>query len=102
MMLGDELRMKNILCYGDSLTWGYDAEALGPASVRGALAERASGRTLADGVHVVEDGLNGRTTAFDDQSGSRGPQWRKRTLPTSLMPRIRRSIWSSSCSARTT
>lgn len=54
-----------MLCYGDSLTWGYDAS--GPS--RHALADRwptvlATG--LGDGAHVVADGLNGRTTASDD------------------------------------
>jgi lysophospholipase L1-like esterase len=57
--------MKTVLCYGDSLTWGYDAAAQG----RHALADRWPSvlqAELGDGVHVVADGLNGRTTAFDD------------------------------------
>lgn len=58
--------MKTVLCYGDSLTWGYDAEG-GPG--RHALETRwpsvlAAG--LGAGVHVIAEGLNGRTTAFDD------------------------------------
>lgn len=57
--------MKTVLCYGDSLTWGYDAEADGrrhpaqdrwPNVLRAALGE----------VEVIAEGLNGRTTAFDD------------------------------------
>ena len=57
--------MKTVLCYGDSLTWGYDAEADGrrhpgpdrwPNVLQAALGE----------VEVIADGLNGRTTAFDD------------------------------------
>ena len=57
--------MKTVLCYGDSLTWGYDAETQGrhryqdrwPSVVQAALG---------DGVEVIAEGLNGRTTAFDD------------------------------------
>ena len=57
--------MKTVLCYGDSLTWGYDAETQG----RHALADRWPSMlqaALGDGVDVVAEGLNGRTTAFDD------------------------------------
>ncbi len=57
--------MKTILCYGDSLTWGY--HALGPS--RHALKDRwpsVMQAELGDVAHVVADGLNGRTTAFDD------------------------------------
>lgn len=57
--------MKTVLCYGDSLTWGYSAEIIG----RHAFADRwpsvlAAG--LGGDVAVVAEGLNGRTTAFDD------------------------------------
>lgn len=57
--------MKTVLCYGDSLTWGYDAETLG----RHALADRWPSvlqQVLGEGVHVIAEGLNGRTTAYDD------------------------------------
>jgi lysophospholipase L1-like esterase len=56
--------MKTVLCYGDSNTWGYlatEGERLGRW-------ERWPGvlqRELGDDVHVIEEGLNGRTTAFD-------------------------------------
>jgi lysophospholipase L1-like esterase len=57
--------MKTVLCYGDSLTWGYDAETQGrhrhqdrwPSVVQTALGQC---------VDVIAEGLNGRTTAFDD------------------------------------
>ncbi|MGN6551268.1 MAG: SGNH/GDSL hydrolase family protein [Pararhizobium sp.] len=56
---------KTVLCYGDSLTWGYDAEGAG----RHAFADRWPS-VLAEGlgpdVTVVAEGLNGRTTAYDD------------------------------------
>ena len=57
--------MKTILCYGDSLTWGYDAASLG----RHALADRwpsVLAAALGEGIEVIAEGLNGRTTAFDD------------------------------------
>jgi lysophospholipase L1-like esterase len=57
--------MKSILCYGDSLTRGYDAASLG----RHALADRWPSvlqAALGDGIEVIAEGLNGRTTAFDD------------------------------------
>ncbi len=57
--------MKTILCYGDSLTWGYNAEGPG----RHALADRwpsVLGAGLGSDVQVIAEGLNGRTTAFDD------------------------------------
>jgi lysophospholipase L1-like esterase len=57
--------MKTILCYGDSLTWGYSA--VGPG--RHAYEDRwptVLQTALADGIRVIAEGLNGRTTAFDD------------------------------------
>lgn len=57
--------MKNVLCFGDSLTWGFDATSGG----RHALEDRwpsALGSALGDDVHIVAEGLNGRTTAYDD------------------------------------
>lgn len=57
--------MKTILCYGDSLTWGYSAEILG----RHALEDRwpsVLASELGEGFQVIPEGLNGRTTAFDD------------------------------------
>ena len=58
--------MRDVLCYGDSNTWGAD-----PAddSRRHSWHERWPGvlqRELGEDVHVVEDGLGGRTTVYDD------------------------------------
>jgi lysophospholipase L1-like esterase len=57
--------MKNILCYGDSNTWGFNAETKGRfhADVRwtGVLKN-----VLGEEYHVIEEGLNGRTTVWDD------------------------------------
>jgi lysophospholipase L1-like esterase len=56
--------MKTILCYGDSITWGYDPrdgsrypfEQRWPGVLQAELAGRA---------RIVEEGLNGRTVATD-------------------------------------
>ena len=57
--------MREILCYGDSNTWGYIPGIGGryPAAVRwtGVLQDR-----LGPAFHVIEEGLNGRTTVWDD------------------------------------
>jgi lysophospholipase L1-like esterase len=74
--------MKTVLCYGDSLTWGYDPQSRS----RHALEDRwpsALAASLGDGVHVVADGLNGRTTVFDDYTGDCDRNG-ARTLPTAL------------------
>src|SRR4051794_11379248 len=61
--------VRTILCYGDSNTWGciplagpepgrrYPPDVRWPGVLR---------RELGDGWWVVEEGLNGRTTVFDD------------------------------------
>jgi lysophospholipase L1-like esterase len=56
---------KTILCFGDSNTWGYNpvnGERFG-RDVR--WPGRLAG-LLGSGYYVAEEGLNGRTTAFDD------------------------------------
>ena len=57
--------MRTVLCYGDSNTWGYDPATRErfPPHVRwtGVLATR-----LGAEYRVVEEGLNGRTTRWDD------------------------------------
>ena len=57
--------MKSILCYGDLNTWGYipGTGERYPHDVRwtGVLKQ-----TLGVGYHVIEEGLNGRTTVWDD------------------------------------
>jgi lysophospholipase L1-like esterase len=57
--------MKNILCYGDSNTWGYAPGA----GVRFSRDRRWPGilqQSLGNTFHIIEAGLNGRTTVFDD------------------------------------
>ena len=57
--------MKTVLCYGDSLTWGYDAETLGRHRFEDRWPSVLQAE-LGGGAHVIAEGLNGRTTAFDD------------------------------------
>jgi len=74
--------MKTVLCYGDSLTWGYDPEN----RARHALEDRWSSvlaASLGEGVDVTADGLNGRTTAYDDMTADCDRNG-ARTLATSL------------------
>ena len=57
--------MKTILCYGDSNTWGFNPRTLdryGPHERWPGVLRDA----LGPGFHVVEEGLNGRTTCFPD------------------------------------
>ena len=75
--------MKTVLCYGDSLTWGYSAE--GPA--RHAHEDRWPNvlqASLGQSVQVISEGLNGRTTAFDDHLASADRNG-ARVLPTLLV-----------------
>jgi lysophospholipase L1-like esterase len=57
--------MKTVLCYGDSNTWGYDpaSKTRFPSDVRwtGVLRQQLGADYL-----VIEEGLNGRTTVWDD------------------------------------
>ncbi|UXN60210.1 SGNH/GDSL hydrolase family protein [Phyllobacterium zundukense] len=57
--------MKTVLCYGDSLTWGYVPDGSGRHALQDRWPEVLQ-TELGTDVHVLADGLNGRTTAFDD------------------------------------
>ena len=73
--------MTNILCYGDSNTWGYDPIRRSRYNelVRWPMALQ---RLLGDSYRVVEEGLNGRTTVSEDPV--EGDKNRIRFLPTCL------------------
>lgn len=64
---GDEGRgaVKTILCYGDSNTWGADP-AGGPRFGHDVRWPGVLRRALGADHHVVEEGLGGRTTVWDD------------------------------------
>lgn len=58
--------MKNVLCYGDSNTWGYNAQI---ENGRHGRWERWTGiaqAILGDNYYLIEEGLNGRTTVWED------------------------------------
>lgn len=57
--------MKSVVCFGDSNTYGYDPSTGDrfPDSVRWTCLLQG---LLGDGYKVIEEGLNGRTTVFDD------------------------------------
>ena len=57
--------MKTILCYGDSNTWGYDpaTQTRFPRDIRWPGVLR---KTLGEDYLIIEEGLNGRTTVWDD------------------------------------
>ena len=57
--------MKTILCFGDSNTWGYDAES-GDRFPLGGRWPSILGSRLGEGFQVIAEGLNGRTTVWDD------------------------------------
>jgi len=56
---------RTILCYGDSNTWGRDAHTVArlPESSRW---PNELQRRLGDSFHVIAEGLNGRTTVWED------------------------------------
>jgi lysophospholipase L1-like esterase len=58
--------MKSILCYGDSITWGTDPTRPG---LRHAPEDRwpnVLAKGLGADIEAINEGLGGRTTAFDD------------------------------------
>lgn len=74
--------MKTVLCYGDSLTWGYNPD--GPS--RHAFEDRWPSvlqEELGASVEIIADGLNGRTTAYDDHLAGEDRNG-ARTLPVAL------------------
>jgi lysophospholipase L1-like esterase len=60
---------KRVLCYGDSNTWGFIGLPDGGPTTRYARDQRWPGvlqAALGDGVEVIEEALNGRTTDVAD------------------------------------
>jgi lysophospholipase L1-like esterase len=57
--------MRSILCYGDSNTWGYDPETGERFGRDGRWPGVLRARVGAD-VEVIEEGLSGRTSAYND------------------------------------
>ncbi|GAP41468.1 GDSL-type esterase/lipase family protein [Flexilinea flocculi] len=63
--------MKQILCYGDSNTYGYDSREYPATGKSGRFDESVRWtcllqKDLGDSAHVYEAGMGGRTTVFED------------------------------------
>jgi hypothetical protein len=59
------IEVKEILCFGDSLTWGWNPVDRG----RYPFEKRWTGvlqKELGKDYRIIEEGLNGRTTIWDD------------------------------------
>ncbi|HPT64219.1 MAG TPA: SGNH/GDSL hydrolase family protein [Candidatus Atribacteria bacterium] len=56
---------KRILCFGDSLTWGADPETGGRHPVNSRWTTLLQ-KNLGESYWIIEEGLNGRTTIWDD------------------------------------
>ena len=77
------MTMKNILCFGDSNTWGFVPGAFDPKTLymkRYSIRERWPGLLrgiLSEDFHIIEEGLNGRTTnvEYPDLSGRSGTSY---------------------------
>jgi len=58
-----------IMCFGDSLTWGWVPTPDGPPTTRYPFCDRWTGAmqaSLGDGYEIIEEALSGRTTQLDD------------------------------------
>lgn len=65
---------KSILCYGDSLTWGWIPVIEGAPTFRYEFKDRWTGAMaaqLGEGYHIIEEGLSARTTSLDDPNDPR-------------------------------
>lgn len=58
--------MKNIMCYGDSNTHGYDGATGGRFSWGVRWTSLVQEALKEEGVRIIEEGQNGRTTVWDD------------------------------------
>ena len=65
---------KRIMCFGDSLTWGWVPVVEGVPTTRYPADVRWTGvmrRELGEGFAVIEEGLSARTTSLDDPTDPR-------------------------------
>ncbi len=65
---------KRIMCYADSLTWGWVPVENAVPTHRYPYEQRWTGvmaAELGDGYEIVEEALSGRTTAVDDPTDPR-------------------------------
>jgi lysophospholipase L1-like esterase len=67
-------RKRNIMCFGDSLTWGWIPVLEGSPTHRYPFEERWTGAMAAQlgpDFHIIEEGLSARTTSLDDPNDPR-------------------------------
>lgn len=65
---------KSVMCFGDSLTWGWIPIKEGAPTYRYPFQDRWTGAMateLGDGYHIIEEGLSARTTSADDPNDPR-------------------------------
>jgi lysophospholipase L1-like esterase len=68
------LQRKSILCFGDSLTWGWVPVREGSPTLRYPFEQRWTGAmkaALGAGYDIIEEGLSARTTSADDPNDPR-------------------------------
>ncbi len=72
--------MRTILCYGDSNTWGYNPDGMGryPKDVRWTTVLQ---KNLGKNYDIIPEGLNGRTTVWDDPVKGEHRNGRKYLVP---------------------
>ena len=58
--------MKQIICFGDSHTWGYDGESKTRLPWGKRWTSLLQEKLIGENVRIVEEGLCGRTTIFED------------------------------------
>lgn len=69
LLRGTEYFMKQILLYGDSITWGFDPDFKEKDHLRFERDSRWGGiaeKLLGEDCRIVEEGLSGRTTSLED------------------------------------
>lgn len=59
--------MKNILCFGDSNTYGYRPDGTGRYDEKVRWTKRLQSALGVENFNVIEEGLSGRTTVFEDE-----------------------------------
>jgi lysophospholipase L1-like esterase len=57
--------MRTIVCFGDSNTWAVDAGTFNRMELESCW-PGVLGKNLGEGFNVIQEGLNGRTTVWDD------------------------------------
>jgi len=83
--------MKTVLCYGDSNTFGWEAVSFDPLDTPIVLGQHRLGKNkrwtgimaskLGDGYNIIEEGLPGRTTVWDDPIEGEEKNGKKYLLP---------------------